>query len=373
MKRQVKELFVSSILLNLALSLVVIFEPIYLYKIGYSLQDLMLFYLIVYGAYLLLMPLGGKFARYKGYEAGLLVGSILFATFYVVLFLIQDYSILFYIAPIIFALQKTFYWPAYYADFARFSDDDEEGRELSSFTVSTSLVYILGIAVAGFIISFWGYGILFILSALLFIGSNIPTLLTKEKFKPQKFGYTSAFKDLFDKKNRKSLFAYIGFGEELIVMVIWPVFISLIIADMKDLGLIVALATLVTVIISLYVGKISDSKNKRSILALGSAFYSVAWFIRIFIVNQLGIFFVDTMSRLAKNVINIPLLAITYERAKTKNVMRTIVFFEMSLVIGKLVAILLIYFALFFITDEVFAFKLTFILAGGMSLLYMLL
>ena len=45
----------------------------------------------------------------------------------------------------------------------------------------------------------------------------------------------------------------------------------------------------------------------------------------------------------------------------------------MSLVLGKLLAIIAIYAALFFVTDEIIAFKLTFILAGGMSLLYMLL
>jgi hypothetical protein len=53
--------------------------------------------------------------------------------------------------------------------------------------------------------------------------------------------------------------------------------------------------------------------------------------------------------------------------------MTKVVFFEMSLVLGKLLAILLIYFALFFIPSEIIAFKLIFILAGGMTLLYMLL
>ena len=55
MKRQVKELFASTILVNLALSMVMIFEPIYLYKIGYSLQKIMLFYLITYIIYFLIL------------------------------------------------------------------------------------------------------------------------------------------------------------------------------------------------------------------------------------------------------------------------------------------------------------------------------
>jgi len=373
MKRQVKELFASTVLVNLALSMVMIFEPIYLYKIGYSLQKIMLFYLITYLIYFLIMPLGGKFARKKGYELGMLLGTILFSLFYIGLFFIEQYPFLFYLVPFILALQKTFYWPAYHADFARFSDDSEEGREIGGFTMAVSLVYIIGPALAGFIIIQWGFGALFTFATIIFLASNIPTLITKEEFAIKDFSYKDAYLRLISKKNRKSFFAYLGFGEELIVLVVWPVFISIIITDIFDLGLIVALATLVTSVITLYIGKITDSKNRRSILALGSSFYSLAWFVRIFIVNQVGVFFIDTLSRLSKNVIAVPLTAITYDRAKSRGIMGTVVFFEMSLVVGKFIAILLIYIALFFITDQVFAFKLTFILAGGMSLLYLLL
>ena len=116
----------------------------------------------------------------------------------------------------------------------------------------------------------------------------------------------------------------------------------------------------------------TDFKNKKSILSLGSSFYALAWFARIFTINKLGIFVISTFSRLSKNVIAVPLTAITYERAKSRSIMKTVLFFEMSLVVGKLIALLLIYTSLFFITDEIFAFKLTFILAGGMSLLYLL-
>jgi len=373
MKRQVKELFASTILVNLALAMVMIFEPIYLYKIDYSLQEIMLFYLIAYSVYFFIMPLGGKFARRKGYELGIFFGTVFFSLFYIGLFFIEQYPLLFYFVPIILAIQKTFYWPAYHADFARFSDGEEEGRQISSLTTAVSLVYIIGPALAGFIIVQWGFGALFFIATIIFLASNIPTLITKEKFKSKDFSYVGAFKYLVNKENRKTFLAYLGFGEELIVLVVWPVFISIIIADAFDLGLVITLATLVTSVITLYIGKITDSRNRRSILALGSSFYSLSWFARIFIVNQTGVFFVDTLSRLAKNVVAVPLTAITYDRAKSRTVMGTIVFFEMSLVVGKLLAILLIYIALFFIGDEAFAFKLTFILAGGMSLLYLLL
>lgn len=380
MRRQVKELFIATTFVNLALAMVVLFEPIYLYqKLHYKLHEIMLFYFIVYIVYFFIMPLGAKFARKKGYELGIFIGTFLYIVFYVSLFLIAWYPILFYISPVIYALQKMFYWPSYHADFARFTDDKEEGREISAMTVASSLVYIIGPILAGFIIYEWGYGALFTLASIIFLASNIPTLITREKFKPAGFSYKSAYKDLFSKENRQAFWAYAGYGEELIVLVVWPVFISIVISNMFDLGMIVTLATLVTTVVVLYIGKLSDSTNKRKILSLGSVFYSLAWFFRIFIVNTVGVFFVDTMSRLGKNVVSIPLVALTYEQAKDvedhkkRSVMSKVVFFEMSLVMGKLLAIVLVYILTSIIADEALAFKITFILAGGMSLLYMLL
>ena len=379
MKRQVRELFMSSLIVSLALAMVMIFEPIYLYKIGYSLQNIMLFYLITYALYFVLMPLGGKFARRYGYEIGMLIGTFLYIGFYVSLFFIAYVPWLFYLAPALLAVQKTFYWTAYHANFARYSDDEEEGREIGAITVVTSLVYIIGPVLAGFIISQWGFGALFMVSSVIFLASNIPTLITKEKWKPRHTDYKKAYTNLFAKKNRKSFLAYLGFGEELIVLVVWPVFISLVISDILDIGLVVTVATLITTLLTLYIGKLSDKRNKRKILRLGSAFYAIAWFVRIFIFTKIGIFFVDTMSRLGKNTIGVPLMAITYENAKSlqkeerHSVMDVILFFEMSLVVGKITALVLIFVLTAFVADEMTAFQLTFVLAGGMSLLYLLL
>ena len=265
-----------------------------------------------------------------------------------------------------------FYWPAYHAGFAKFSDSGEEGREIGTVNGVTALVYIVGPALAGFIVLDWGYGALFLMASIIFLLSNVPTLITKEIFEAKSFSYTQAYKELFAKENRRSFFAYLGFAEEFVVMILWPIFISLIVVNVFDLGLLVAGATLITVLITLYLGRLSDSKSKHLLLTLGSSFYSLAWFIRLFIVNQLGVFFVDTMSRLSKNMVMVPLTTITYERAKDKHsVMSGVIFFEMSLVIGKVLAMLIILALLFFIGDEIFVMKLAFVLAGVMSLLYM--
>ena len=63
------------------------------------------------------------------------------------------------------------------------------------------------------------------------------------------------------------------------------------------------------------------------------------------------------------------MMAMTYQRANETSVMKTVVFFEMSLVVGKILAIVLGILALRYIGNSYGA---LFVLAGLMTLLYSL-
>src|SRR3989338_5630578 len=87
---QVRELYLSVSIVTFAVAMVAIFEPIYLYQLGFSLRQILLFYLAVYVLYLVFVPLGAKFARRFGYEKAILVGSPFLALYYIFLFLIPQ-------------------------------------------------------------------------------------------------------------------------------------------------------------------------------------------------------------------------------------------------------------------------------------------
>ena len=73
--RQVRELWTSTLILDLAVSMVTIFEPVFLfvlfsryYDLKSTLELISLFYLAIYVAYFFVVPLGAKFAKRFGYE-----------------------------------------------------------------------------------------------------------------------------------------------------------------------------------------------------------------------------------------------------------------------------------------------------------------
>ena len=70
---------------------------------------------------------------------------------------------------------------------------------------------------------------------------------------------------------------------------------------------------------------------------------------------------------MARNLLGIPLASMVYSRAKSDSMMETIIAYEMSLSIGKMLAALLGIALLFFLPGN---FNALFALAAGMTLLY---
>lgn len=369
---EVRELYMSSAVLDLAVSMVLLFEPIYLYQQGLLVRDIILFYLGVYVLYFFLMPLGGKFLKRYGFEHSIFLGSP-FLIFYYLFLALSSQSVFFLVpAALAYALQKTFYWPGYHANFAHYGQNFEQGREVGSITAIISFVYIIGPLIGGAVMYFFNFTALFIIVAILIALSNVPLILTPERFLPSDFSYFGAYRRLVKRKNWRRLIAYSGFGEEFILLAIWPVFMYIALKDTLRTGGAIALSTLITTIVVLYIGKLTDKARRRPILRLTSVIYAVSWFVRLLTRSPFGILTADTFSRIGKNALSVPLTAITYQAARERGVVKNVVFFEMSLVVGKIVAMIGVLVVLALVPPA-FQWQAIFALAGVFTLLYSLL
>lgn len=374
--RQVRELWASTLILDLAVSMVTIFEPVFLYvlfspyfSLSTTLMLIALFYLAIYIPYLFAVPLGAKFAKRFGYENSIAVASIFFILIYFSLFAARLWMPFIILAVVAYVAQKTFYWPAFHSNFARFSSLGEQGREISNLWALESGIYILGPLVGGVIINFFGFKALFTIVSILMLLSNIPMLLTKEIFEPKKFVYWSAFGNLFDRSNRRHFLAQLGYGEEWIAMVIWPVFIYLAVQGFLGLGFIAAASTFIATLVLLLVGRWADRSDKVRVLRFGTVFYFFSWLFKILARSAFAVTLVDVYSRVSKSTIALPITAMIYQRAQNGSVMGTICFFEMSLVIGKIIAIAICLLALLLFTP---GWNSMFVVGGLFTLFYLL-
>ncbi|PIZ98587.1 MAG: hypothetical protein COX77_04090 [Candidatus Komeilibacteria bacterium CG_4_10_14_0_2_um_filter_37_10] len=373
MQPEVKELYSSTLILNFGLALIFIFEPIYLYHLGYSLQQIMFFWLLVYVAYFFFLPLGAMISEKYGYEHTIFYGTFFWVLLYLCMYLIGQYSYFFYITPIVYAFQKSVYWPAYHSNFAKYSASEEEGREISVLYILSSLNYVVGPILGGWILSQWGFNALFITVALIMMLSNVPMLLTKEVFQSEPVHYLTEIKAVWRKANRHKFFGYLGFGEELIALVVWPIFISLYVTDFLSIGGLVAIGTLVTAVVTLIVGRLSDKTEAGKILHIGACFYFLNWLARLAIARPLGVLMTDTVSQMTKNTILVPMITMFYRESRRPEAIHQVLFLEMTLAVGKVAMAGIMCLLLFIISGALIPFYVSFVLAALFALLYLLL
>ncbi len=365
-RREMGQLYASSAISNFALALITLFEPIFLHTVlGFSVPKVLMFMAVVYAVYIIIIPFGGKFASIYGYRHCIAL-SVPFQIFYWLALLASvNYPNAAFLAAVVYGLQKSFYWPGFHAVIARYSQTEQMGREFGMAYAINSLAQIGGPLIGGILSEYFGVPSAFLAAAVIYCISIVPLLTAKEIFIPKIYSFKETLKLYRDFP--KKFLGYIGFGEELLVLTIWPIFIFVVVKDYKETGLLSASASFVAAIIALFLGKISDQYTKRVLVKIGAFFSSVVWVGRIFAGNFVSVFAADSASKAAKETLFIPLSTLTYLRAEATHIVPYAVFFEQSLAIGKLSACL-IGALLFSLTGS---FMVLFILAAVYSLLYM--
>lgn len=368
--RQLTELFYSVGLLDFASAAVTLFEPIYLHQLGYSIAQILLFYLLVYAAYVPVLPFGGWFVARFGPERSIAVSTVFLVGYYLSLAGLSVDPRLFWVAPFLFTLQKMFYWPAYHTDFLRSSHRDSRGVEFSGLWSLSILVYVLGPLLGGLTAQTFSFPTLFVIVAVLILLSNVPLFRelgpkVSEPYRPGDVLRTYAERGML-----RQAAANWGYGEELLALTIWPVFLAIVVADLAKLGGLVAAASLLTAVATLAFGKLSDRGGKPAIIRLGSSLTALFWVLRASVATVPGAFLVDTGSRIAKNLAFVPFTATWYERAAdAPSPIARLVFYEQSLAVGKILAAAL-GIALALVLP---GYTALFVLGGAFALLYSLL
>jgi hypothetical protein len=365
LSREIQEMYWAKAISDFATAAVLLFEPIFLYSVlGFSLQQVVLFFVATYGLYFFIMPFGAKVASLKGYEHSILYSSFFMVLYWALLFASQELLIWIYLAPIALALQKALYWPAFHADMSRFSSADQRGRENSGMYALISVIFILGPLAGGYVLEEWGFAALFVVVTSMTLLSNIPLFTTVENFAPKEYKWSDTWQ--MYKAYPKQMIGYWGFGEELVQLAIWPIFIFLTVPDFFKFGTIIAISTLIATLVMLYVGVLTDQRSKSLLIKTFGVFNSIFWFIRPYFPYLKGIMATNTLGTISKNSLIIPVTSMTYDRANETHIMPYAVFFEQNLVIGKLFMM----FAVLVVLQFTSSFLPIFFLAGLFSLLF---
>jgi len=374
LRRKANQFFTSIAIRSLALGMVLIFEPIYLYLFfDKSLPLTILFFAAIHGLYGLLAVYGGKIMAKIGLRRSMLFSHFFFFGYYLCLFFIYQSFLLLPFAIILRVMGMALFWPAFHTDFARFSEDGFQGRAVGKMNIALSAPTIISPIIGGVILSTTGYPALFIAVLVTLFVSSIPTFLSKETHVVYSDFYQEAWGRVFKKENRKTSLALAANSMEGgIEAYIWPIFMFVLALGYATMGWITALALGVAALFNLYMGRMSDAINNRVwFLNIGSFLTSMTWVIKYFVMIPFDAFLAQALYKICRTSAAIPFQTFFYKKAALKGAEADefIVYREIILNISKSFFFIILA-GVFFLFPKV---NIAFIIAAILSLGFMLL
>ena len=368
--REVKEVYWQAFFANLAISIAYIFEPIYLFSQGVAPTGILLFYGQVYFWYAILIFPVAKITTRIGYKHSIAVANVIYVFYWLTLFLIPKFFLLLYIAPILFSLQKSFFWPAFDSDIAINSEKGQRGREVGALFSLIEGTVVLGPLIGGLLSFKLGYGFLFVVSSLLMLISIYPLFKSPEIYTKHEFRFKN-FLNVF-RRYKWNFLGYFGYAEDLMIMTLWPIAVFMIAKNSLSTGLLTMFASGVAIVLMLMIGKASDETPKPALIKLSAFAYAISWIFRFLATTVPTVLGFDVVTRTSKGTLNVPMISLTYELAGLRGPDHAIaysVFYEFSLSIGKIITALLGILILSYTGNMYYVF----ILAGFLTLFYGLL
>ena len=367
--KEMNELYLSYGILNFALGLISIFIPIYLYKLDYSIPAILFFFFLNSISFVIFSYWGARIVARLGVKHTMLLTIPIFIIFFIGLKYIQEFPWLFFILPFLRSFKMILYNYSFHLNFIQHSDRKRRGREVSIFQGLEVVAGILSPFVGGAIIKYSGFDTLFFVGSVILFLSMIPLFITKDTYEKITFEKKNLVRDVFKKENLNFVYSFSGYAiESWIGMIIWPIFLFVMLFDVKSIGAITSITALATFAMFYFIGKATDKKDKRELLRLGVLLYFFGWIGRIFVTGFTSMFFIDTYKNLTQRVVAVPWTAYSYDLAAKKDYFKFIVQREIVFNLSRSL-VLPILMLIFFLTPA-YAFSISFAIAAFFSLFY---
>ena len=363
-------LLTNRVLFRFGFGLVGVFVPIFLYEtLGGSLYLLLSIYIAFYIISVLTIPLGAMLLDSLGIRK-LLIMAVPFAALSIgSLYYAQEYAAIAIFGYFFSAIMyRVLYWVPYQVDFSHFIGRKHAGASMAFYRNALQVMNAITPVAGGIFITSFGFGVVFIFSALVLLTTIIPTLFIRTIHERYQWSFKESFTQLFAYKNRSLLYAYIADGaQSVITSVIWPIFIfELFNGNYASVGFVTSLTVIVILFLNTAVGKFIDHVGEEKALTYSTIFASTGWFMKIFVDSAFQVFVADTYHRLGRAANRMSFDTATNEHAADNGhyIDEFTTLKEMALNIGRATMLIAVC-ILFYYFENI---RIVFIIAAGATL-----
>lgn len=371
LKRESTQFFVSVAIRYLALGMIGIYEPIFIYLyFQKNLPLTLLFWAAIYGLFGLLVVMGGKIMAKIGLKHTMLISQFFFFGYYISLFFLYQNSLIIIAAILMRAVAMTLFWPAFHTDFVRFTKKEDRGADVGKLSGISLAANIISPMIGGVILANFGYPVLFIVVLVTLLASVFPLFLSKERHEVYADTYQKAWNRIRTYKKVSLGLASLGI-ESSNIMILWPIFMFVTGISFEGMGGITTFGLIVAALFALYMGKLTTQKKKARLLNMGSYLLFLVWIIKCFVKDTLTAFLAHNFYRIAKTSAFIPFRTILYDKAaaKKEEADEFLVYREIILNISKMSFLIFLSLLFAFYSDIRISFVFAGIAALGMQFL----
>ncbi len=299
-KREVNALYGTLALTTFADGLINVFVPIFLWKLGFALWQILFFYLLhsiffVILAFLVL-PLLGKMSD----KMMMFLSAPLLIIYFLGLNYVDTMPWLFYLIPFMLALNTLLFNIGYNLDFSQSLDDKKIGREIGARNTISVLVNFSAPFFGGLLIVLFGFPITFFIASFILFAAVLPLFFFPHRHLAGNLKRGQIIKFLTGCGIQNFNISGIGYSTGLIIGgLLWPLFIFFAVRNVESLGGVISIGLFASVITTYFVGFLSDAGDRRKALAVATILFSAVWIVRMFITSPGAI----VLSNVAGNIV----------------------------------------------------------------------
>lgn len=368
---ELSELYASELLRSLAISVVGIFVPIYLYKLGYSLHAIFGMQVIWAASRPLFSYVAAKSVAILGPKHTMALGTVVQIVYLCVLVSIESLNWPLALLAVLGSLSYALFNIAIQVDFSKVKHTEHGGKELGFITISERIGSSLGPLAGGLIASFYNPKATIIIAVMVMALSLVPLFRSAE---PTRLNQKIILKGFPWRRHQRDFIAASFFGVENVVsVVIWPIFLAIAIFQKNTfaaIGVLISLSTAIALTTVYLIGKLIDRHKGGILLKIGVICNAALHIVRVFTSTVFQAFTISFVNEPLTASYRMPFTKGLYDAADSVPGYRIvyITLFDTFRMLGVLVFWLGAYIASYYITSDTLLLRYLFFVGALASL-----
>ena len=311
-----------------ARSLVAVFIPIFMLQMGFLIEEILLYYIIIHLTNVPLNFWAGWLTRKIGARKVIILGVV-----FLILFFLSLYNLsagnwwLLSLMAIFASLYDAHYWVAHIFFFMKCSDkDDNVSKDTSALYIIKQFAGILAPFFGALVLIFFTQKVLLGLSILILCLSFWPLFKIKDiDDKPKGKGKT--FKQFFNnlETSKEYLFLAVCAIPSSVESVLWPIFIFILFESLESVAALPIIISASSMMFAYFASHV-DKKNRNTMIALGAVLISVTWILRMYVDNSMFYYFSVFLMAFFTILVTLPLDSEMFEKGEKKDALDTSMF-----------------------------------------------